>query len=76
VLKELTDWLRRDEFDRDKKVKAITEIYNNLNIRKLTESRIKQLFSEALLSLDKVSVRKERKRVLEEFASQLLIREK
>jgi len=76
MLKNLTDWLRKEEFDRAEKIKAVTEIYNNLNINELTESRIKEFFREARLSLDKVPVSKERKTVLEEFAFQLMKREK
>ena len=76
ILKNLTDWLRKEEFDRAEKIKAVTEIYNNLNINKLTEFRIKEYFREARLSLDKVPVSKERKTVLEEIAYQLMKREK
>jgi len=76
ILKSLNDWIRRKEFNRDEKIKVFIDIYNNLNIKELTESRIKALFGEAQLSLDKVSVSKEKKRELREFASQLMIREK
>ena len=76
ILKNLTDWLRKEEFERVEKIKAVTEIYNKLNINELTESRIKEFFREARLSLDKVPVSKERKTVLEEIAYQLMKREK
>ncbi len=74
--KNLTGWIRREKFERDEKIKAVSDIYNYLNIKELTESRIQELFKEARLSLDKVSASKERKRELEGFASQLMTREK
>ncbi len=72
----LTDWLSKKDFDRHKKIKAVTSVYNKLHIKELTQIKIKELFREALLSLDKVSVSKERKKVLETFAQQLMDREK
>jgi geranylgeranyl diphosphate synthase type II len=76
MLKNLTDWIRKEDFNRTEKINAITDIYNNLNIKEITESKIMELFRKARLSLDKVSVGKERKSVLEEFAFQLMKREK
>jgi len=76
MLKNLNAWISRKEFDRNEKINAITDIYNSLNIKELTVSKVRELFRKAQLSLDKVSVRKERKRELEQFASQLMIREK
>jgi geranylgeranyl diphosphate synthase type II len=76
MLTNLTDWLSREDYDRQEKIKAVTAIYNKLHIKELTQIKIKELFREAMLSLDKVSVSKERKKVLETFAQQLMNREK
>ena len=76
LLKNLNNWIGKKEFDRDAKIRAVTEIYNILNIKELTKSRIIELFKEAQLSLDKVSVSMEKKRELGEFATLLMTREK
>lgn len=76
ILEDLNDWISRKEFDRHAKIKAVTEIYNQLNVKSLTESRIKDFYQEALLSLGKVSVSKDRKGELSAFASQLMNRKK
>ena len=72
----LTDWLNKEDYDRQEKIKAVTVIYNKLHIKELTRIKIKELFRDAMLSLDRVSVSKERKKVLETFAQQLMNREK
>jgi geranylgeranyl diphosphate synthase type II len=76
MLKSLTKWIRKEDFNRTEKINAVTDIYNNLNIRDITQSKIMDLFRKARLLLNKVSVSKERKSVLEEFAFQLMKREK
>jgi geranylgeranyl diphosphate synthase type II len=76
ILKNLNDWIRKKQFDSNEKIKAVTEVYNKLKIKDLTKTRIENLFKEAHLSLQKVSVSNERKGVLREFASQLMTREK
>ena len=72
----LTEWIRKEDFNKTEKINAVTSIYNNLNIKEITEYKIMELFRKAQLSLDKVSVSKERKSVLEKFAFQLMKREK
>ncbi|MBN2215692.1 MAG: polyprenyl synthetase family protein [Bacteroidales bacterium] len=72
----LTDWLGKKDFNKDEKIRAVTDIYNSLKINEITESKIVELFSKARLLLDKVSVEKERKKILEQFALQLMKREK
>ncbi len=76
TLKDLNDWIDKKEFDRDAKIRAVTRIYNHLNIQDLTENRIKEFFRQSLLSLDKVSVSTERKAELKNFASRLMTRKK
>jgi geranylgeranyl diphosphate synthase type II len=76
ILKELNSWIRKRRFDSNEKIKAVTEVYNKLNIKDLTKSRVEILFKEARLSLEEVSASNERKGVLREFAFQLMTREK
>lgn len=45
---ELTKWLTTTKFDNKKKVKAVTEIYDRLNIKSITESEIDNYFTKGL----------------------------
>ena len=48
---ELQRWLNATKFDKVKKVKAITAIYDKLEIKAITESEINNYFSKGLQSL-------------------------
>ena len=69
---ELDKWILAETFDSDKKIAAITHIYNILGIDKLAQQKIEQLFAIALQSLDKVKVADEKKAELRLFANTLL----
>lgn len=69
---ELDKWILAETFDSDKKIAAITHIYNILGIDKLAQQKIGQLFAIALQSLDKVKVADEKKAELRLFANTLL----
>ena len=64
------------QIDPDEKISSITEIYNKLDIRKLTESRIKDFYQAALASLERLNRPSERKEELFNFASYLMHRQK
>ena len=72
---ELLDWLSRATFDKTDKVNAVTAIYNQLNIRELTESRIADYFAKGFANLEQVNADSARKNVLLSFAHQLVERE-
>ena len=72
----LCKWLSQNEFDPDEKISSITEIYNKLDIRELTESRIKDFYQAALASLERLNRPPERKEELFNFASYLMHRQK
>jgi len=74
--KTLHDWLTRKEFDPDEKISALTEIFDKLKIRELTESRIKDFYQAALASLEHLNRPPERKEELFNFASYLMNRQK
>jgi geranylgeranyl diphosphate synthase type II len=44
----LQDWISKVEFDEEEKITAITDIYNQLNIREITESFIDEFYQLAL----------------------------
>jgi geranylgeranyl diphosphate synthase, type II len=72
---QLDYWLAATEFDKTEKVKAITAIYNQLNVRQLTEARMDEYFSVGLASLKQLHVDESRKATLLHFVEQLIHRE-
>lgn len=73
---ELNHWLGVSHFDREEKIKAVTNIYNKLGIDKLAEAKIKECFDESRKYLDGISVADERKQVLREYTEKMMNRKK
>ncbi|MFC2097339.1 polyprenyl synthetase family protein [Bacteroidota bacterium] len=69
--KELLKWIYADDFDPKEKIKAVTELYNNQNIKELTKLKMNEYLERALLELKKVSVGEEAKIELEDIARKL-----
>ena len=61
---------------REEKVKAITSIYDNINIKNITQNKIQEYHNKALEFLNKVSVSDERKIELKKLTEKLIQREK
>ncbi len=72
---KLSFWLNQKEFDRDNKVKAVTEIYDKLNIRELVKGEIEELNQRALDYLAEVSVDENKKSELKKLAESLIKRD-
>lgn len=72
---ELTFWLNDENSDPKTKVDAVTEIYNRLGVRQLAEHQMNTFAEKALSALEKTPGKAEKKKMLREFAEQLLIRE-
>jgi geranylgeranyl diphosphate synthase type II len=75
-LKKLQELFTRKEFDRVEKVKEVILIYDQLNIRSVTEELASEYINTAFGLLDKVSIDKERKKELTLLASSLIGRNK
>jgi geranylgeranyl diphosphate synthase type II len=74
---ELQNWINKKDFDEVEKVKAVTEIYNKLNIRGLTEEKMNEYFGNSYKKLENLSVRHEnQKQVLKQFLMQIQERQK
>jgi geranylgeranyl diphosphate synthase type II len=73
--KTLEYWLSAKTFDKDEKVKAVTAVYNQLNIRQLTETKMNEYFQKGLGSLDQLGADESRKEGLKQFVQQLIYRE-
>lgn len=75
VRTELTYWLQKTRFDKAEKVKAVTAIYDQLGIRQLTEARINDYFDRGFTNFDQLDATPDRKKLLIQFARQLVERE-
>ncbi|HSH50536.1 MAG TPA: polyprenyl synthetase family protein [Bacteroidales bacterium] len=74
-LKTMEYWLQNNNnANRDEKIKAITEIYNNLNIKEITKEKILSLTQKALNLLDEVKVENHKKVELKNLAGKLINR--
>ena len=73
---QLEYWIQAQEFDRNEKVNAVTEIYTQLGIDKLAKEKIDKYFSSALYHLDSICVPAERKKELLSFVQQMMRRER
>ena len=74
-LAELTKWVDAKEFNRNEKVAAVTNLYNEIGIRKLCEQKIEQYYQESLIYLEKVKVSDERKTEIKAYAAEMMKRQ-
>lgn len=74
-LKELMNWLHAEDYDPQVKIKAVTALYDALDIRSLCEERISYFTQLAEVSLDKVKVPKDKKQPLLDEMNKLMFRE-
>ena len=74
-LEELQYWINAEEFDKKEKVGAVTAIYDELNIKTLTEEKITTYFDKAYQGLDALTVEQHNKQPLYEFLNALAERE-
>ncbi|MDK2977922.1 MAG: geranylgeranyl diphosphate synthase, type [Bacteroidales bacterium] len=74
-IKTLEYWLQNNnKANRDEKIKAMTEIYNNLNVKEITKEKILSLTQKALNLLDEVKVENHKKIELKKLAGKLINR--
>lgn len=71
----IQDWILKKEFETEQKVKTITDIYNKLDIKKITEDHISDFYHTALSIWEKIDVEKERKAELLELAKMIMSRD-
>ena len=72
--KELEAWLSLRKFSKPQKVKAITALYNKLNIQQTTEQKIQSYFEKGFKQLDKLKDTPQ-KRQLAKFTQDLINRQ-
>lgn len=72
---ELDGWLNAGIFVPDEKIKAVTELYNRMNIRAICENKMRSYYIAAMANLHAVNVSEEKKKELKELMKHLMYRE-
>ncbi len=74
---KLEQWLNAREFDKAEKVKAVTALYDKLNIKTITEEKMASFFDHGFAQLDKLEVKnQDNLMALKTLAEDLINREK
>ncbi|MBA4407928.1 MAG: polyprenyl synthetase family protein [Bacteroidota bacterium] len=71
----IQDWILRKEFETEIKIKAITDIYYELEIKNITENCVDEFYQAALNVWEKIEVEKEKKSELLQFAKMIMSRD-
>lgn len=71
----LQDWITRKEFDADEKIRAITKVYNELNIKSITEDCIDEYYQSALNVFKKIELSEDTKSELLHLANLIMKRD-
>jgi len=69
---ELKKWLAKTDFDADEKIKAVSEIYNQLGIKQLTKEKIDSYYDAASEILQKLPVDEKRKMPMKKLSRKML----
>lgn len=72
---ELERWLNAENCQPTEKIKAVTELYNQLDIRNVCENKMREYYTLAMESLAAVKVAEERKKELKNLVKLLMYRE-
>ncbi len=71
---ELLYWMNVAEYNQEEKIKAVLNIYNQLNIKQLTEQKIESYFQKCRKVFQQISVEDDRKKQLLEISNSMLNR--
>jgi geranylgeranyl diphosphate synthase type II len=71
---ELLNWLNKTEYDPAGKISAVLEIYNQLNIKELTEQKIETYFQKCRAVFQQITIDESRKQQLQELSNSMLNR--
>jgi len=69
------DWINKKEFDVHEKIQAITDIYNKLDIRKITEECIDGFYQSAINVFEEIDLATDRKSELLQLANLIMNRD-
>lgn len=71
----LNHWLTIQDFNKQEKVRAVTDIYNQLGIKELTTKKIDTYFQKAFQQLENLEIEAKQKEPLLQFTQWLINRE-
>jgi len=74
LMEELQGWVNVKSFDRDEKIEAVRNIYNQIGVDEIAREKMNEYFEKALSSLEKVNGKESMKKELREFALKLIKR--
>lgn len=72
---ELMRWIGATDFNRDEKVKAVRAVYDALQLKEISEERMKYYYDQAMDSLGRVNADPCKTEALKDLAYQLMFRE-
>jgi len=75
IASDLRALINKKDFDNEEKVKAVTDIYNELDIRQYAETEVHQYADKAFKALDEINLPEDHKQYLRDFADGLMVRE-
>ena len=73
-LMELKGWINRKEFVEEEKIREVTRLYNEINIRPICEERIARYTQDAMDDIRRLGVQEEKKEELIQITQKLLNR--
>lgn len=71
---ELLKWINIRNFEENDKIKAVTAIYNQLDLKKKSEQLINDYYTKAIENLNRINVPPPRKKTLQELSEYLISR--
>ena len=74
-LTELTNWMEKPAFIASEKISAVTAIFNELEIKQLTEKRIQSYYSTSMQALNSLSIDINKASILKEVTDKLMFRQ-
>ncbi|KAA6334552.1 farnesyl diphosphate synthase [termite gut metagenome] len=72
---ELRRWLEMSQYDSSEKIIAVTNIYNQLGIKEICESKMQEYYKQAIVALETVAINSVKKTELRDLAHHLMCRE-
>nr|WP_129729536.1 polyprenyl synthetase family protein [Parabacteroides goldsteinii] len=71
----LKDWIGKESFNPAEKIKAITAIYNTLNLKDITTAKMQGYYDKAMEHLSALNVSPEKLTILKEVSNHLMYRQ-
>lgn len=71
---EMQSWINRKTYNEEEKIKAVTALYDKLQLKKMSEEMIESYYAKGIADLDKVQIDENRKTELKKLAENLLTR--